>query len=112
MRPPGVVVRGVHGKHPAQVLLAEDQHAVGDLGPHRQHEAFGEAVRPRTPRRDLDHLNACVRHDCVERRRELPGSIADQEPKPGGALAEVHDEVTGLLGSPRSVGMPGHAEHV
>jgi hypothetical protein len=27
--------------------LTEDQHPVGDLGPDRQHEAFGEAVRPR-----------------------------------------------------------------
>ena len=47
MRPPGVVVGGVHGQHPAQVPLTEDQHPVGDLGPDRQHEAFGEAVRPR-----------------------------------------------------------------
>jgi hypothetical protein len=36
------------------VPLTEDQHPVGDLGPDRQHQAFGEAVRPRTPRRDLD----------------------------------------------------------
>ena len=112
MRPPAVVVRGVHGKHPAQVPLAEDQHPVGDLGPHRQHEAFGEAVRPRTPRRDLDHLDARVGQDRVERRRELSGPVADEEPEPGGALAEVHDEVAGLLGGPGPVGMSGHAQHV
>jgi hypothetical protein len=47
MRPPGVVMGGVHGKHPAEVPLAEDQHPVGDLGSDGQHEAFGEAVRPR-----------------------------------------------------------------
>jgi hypothetical protein len=35
---------GVRGKHLAQVLLAEDQHSVGDLGSDGQHEAFGEAV--------------------------------------------------------------------
>ena len=85
MRPRGVVVGGVHGKHLAQVPLAEDQHPVGDLGPDGQHEAFGEAVRPRTPRRDLDHLDARVRQDRVERRRELPGPIADEEPEPGDA---------------------------
>ena len=45
--PLGVVVRGVCGQHPPKVPLAEDQHPVGQLGPHRQHEAFGEAVRPR-----------------------------------------------------------------
>src|SRR4051794_33755194 len=42
------VVRGVNGKDVAQVPLTEDQHPVGDLGPDRQHEAFGETVRPRT----------------------------------------------------------------
>ena len=54
MRPLGVVMGGVYGKYPAQMPLTEDQHPVGDLGPHRQHEAFGEAVRRRTPRRNLD----------------------------------------------------------
>src|SRR5687767_363441 len=82
MRPPGVVVGGVHGKHLAQVPLAEDQHPVGDLGSDSQHEAFGEAVRPRTTRRDLDHLDTRVRHDRVERSRKLTGPIADEEPKP------------------------------
>jgi hypothetical protein len=46
MRPPRVVVRGKPGKHPTQMPLAEDQHPVGDLGPHGQHEPFGEAVSP------------------------------------------------------------------
>ncbi len=71
---------GVLGKHAAQVLLAEDQHPVGDLGAYGQHEAFGEAVRARTPRRDLNHLDARVRQGRVERGRELPGPIADEEP--------------------------------
>jgi hypothetical protein len=39
MRPPSVVAGGVPGKHPVQMSLAEDQHPVGDLAPHRQHEA-------------------------------------------------------------------------
>ena len=73
---------GVLGKHTAQVLLAEDQHPVGDLGADGQHEAFGEAVRAGTPRRDLDHLDARVRQDRVERGRELAGPVADEEPKP------------------------------
>ena len=106
MRPPRVVVGGVHGKHLAQVSLSEDQHPVGDLGPDGQHEAFGEAVRPRTARRDLDHLDARVRQDRVERRRELPGPVADEEPEPGGVFAEVHDEVAGLLCGPGPSGCP------
>ena len=50
--------------------------------------------------------------DRVERGRELSGPIADEEPKPGGVLAEIHQKVAGLLGGPRSVGMSGHAQHV
>ena len=42
MRSRGVVVRGVPGKHLTEVSLTEDQHPVGDLGPHGQDEAFGE----------------------------------------------------------------------
>ena len=72
---------GVPGKHVPQVPLSEDQHLVGDLGPDGQHDAFGEAVRPRTPRRNPDHLDARVRQDRIERCRELTGPIADEESK-------------------------------
>jgi hypothetical protein len=65
-----------------------------------------------TPRRDLDHLDACIGQDRVKRCRELSGAIADEEPDPGGAVTEVHDEVAGLLGGPGFVGMPAHAQHV
>ena len=66
----------------------------------------------RTPRRDLDHFDPRVGQHRVERCRELPGTVAAEEPEPGGAVAEVHEEVAGLLGGPRSVGMPGHAKDV
>src|SRR5689334_20985292 len=89
MRALGDVMGRVHGKHPAQMPLPEDQHSLGELGPHRQHEAFGEAVRSSTPRGDLEYFDPRVRHDRVERRRELTGPIADKEPKPGSTLTEV-----------------------
>ena len=73
---------------------------------------FGEAVRPRTPWRDFEHLDARIGQYRVERGRELSGPVADEEPAPLGALAEVHDEIAGLLGGPESVGMRGHAEDV
>jgi len=60
MRPRGVVVRDVPGKHLTEVPLSEDQHPVRDLAPDSQDEALGEAVRARTPRRDLDHLDTRV----------------------------------------------------
>ena len=85
--------------------LSEDQHAVGELGPNGQHEAFGEAVRPRTPERDLDHLDARIREHRVERGRELSRAVADEEPETVDLVAEVHHQVAGLLGSPGS-GIP------
>jgi hypothetical protein len=36
MRPLRVVVHRVSGKHPAEVSLSEDQHAVGEFGPNGQ----------------------------------------------------------------------------
>src|SRR5688500_7284807 len=70
--------------------LSEDQHAVGELGSNGRHEAFGEAVRPRTPGRDLDHLDARLREHRVERGRELYRAVADEEPETVDVVAEVH----------------------
>jgi hypothetical protein len=50
--------------------------AVRDLRSDGQDEAFGEAVRPRTPGRDLDNLDTRVRHDRVERRSPRSGKPA------------------------------------
>ena len=66
----------------------------------------------RGAQRDLHHLDARVRQHRVERRRELTGPIADEEPKSGGTVAEVHHQVTGLLSGPRPVGIPRPAQHV
>ena len=89
MRPLPVVVPRVLGKDATQVSLAEDQHPVGDLGADGQHKAFGEAVRPRASRRDLDDLNTCIGQHLAERCRELSGPIADEESEPGDMFAEV-----------------------
>jgi hypothetical protein len=83
MRRLHVVVRGVYGKHPAEVSLAEDQHPVGEFGANGQHEALGEAVRPWTPWRDLDHLDTPIRQHRIERGRELSGPIAGLSTGPG-----------------------------
>jgi hypothetical protein len=48
-----VVVLGVLGENTPQVLFAEDQHPVGDLGAGGQDEPFGVSVRARTAERDL-----------------------------------------------------------
>jgi hypothetical protein len=84
----------------------------GDLSADGHHEAFGEAVRSWTPGWDLDHLDAGIGQHRVERCRELSSPVADEEPEPGGVVAEVHDEVAGLLGGPGAVRVSGHAQDV
>jgi hypothetical protein len=59
--------------------------------------SLGEAVRPRTMGRDLDHLDTRIGQHRAERDRELAGAIANEEPEPPRVLAEVHHEVAGLL---------------
>lgn len=50
---PAVVVRGVYVKHVPQVPLAEDEHAIGDLGAGGEHEPFGVRVGSGISRWDL-----------------------------------------------------------
>ena len=66
VRPSAVVVPNVFREHSTQVLLVEDQHAVGEFGSEGSEEPLGEAVRPRTPRRDPDHLDAHIGEDGIE----------------------------------------------
>jgi hypothetical protein len=85
---------------------------IGDFGADGQDEAFGEAVRPRAAGRDLHDVDARSGQHGVERRAELSGPIADEEPEPGDLLADFHDEVAGLLGGPGAVRVRGHAQDV
>ena len=53
-----VVMANIFREYDTQVPLAEDQHAVGEFGSQGAHEPFGETVRPRAPRGNLDSLDA------------------------------------------------------
>jgi hypothetical protein len=55
-----------------------------------QDEAFGEAVRSRTPRWDLHGIDAGTGQDGVEGGGELAGAVADEEPEGGDTVVEVH----------------------
>ena len=105
-------MRRIGRQHPTQVPFAEDQHPVSELGANGQHETFGEAVRTRTARWNLDRCDARIGQDGVERGCELPRAIADEEPESGDIVAEIHEEVAGLLGRPGPVGVRCHAQDV
>ena len=77
-----------------------------------EHEPFRVGVRAGASGRDLHGLDTGAGQDRVEGAGELPGTVADQEPEVGGAVAEVHQEVPDLLGGPGPVWVRGHAEDV
>jgi hypothetical protein len=112
VRPSTVVVPDVLREHHTQVPLAEDQHAVGEFGSDRAYEPFGETVRPRAARRNPDYADAHVGDDSVERRCKLTGSISDEDPELGDAIAKIHHQVPGLLGSPPAVRGRGRAQQM
>jgi hypothetical protein len=77
-----------------------DQHVVEAFPAQCPDEAFHDRVRPRCPDRGTDDADVGTDEDGVERRGELAVPVADQEPEPLGVLAEVHEQVAGLLGDP------------
>jgi hypothetical protein len=87
------------------VAFADDQHAVGELGPCGEHEPFGVGVRAGASGRDLCYLDAGAGQGRVEGCGELPGAVADQELEARGVVAEVDQEIADLLGGPRPVGL-------
>jgi hypothetical protein len=88
-----VVASLILGQDRPQMLLAEDQHPVGDLSPGGEHESFRIGIRARAPKRDLHSLDAGAGQDCVECLGELPCPVTDQEPEIPGAIAEIHQEI-------------------
>ncbi|WP_158309731.1 hypothetical protein, partial [Saccharopolyspora spinosa] len=70
-------------------------------------EPFRKTVRPRAARGSLDYADACIGEDRFERRGELAGPISQEGPEFGDAIAEVHQQVAGLLSGPRPVRVRG-----
>ncbi len=62
--------------------------------------------------RRLDDPHVIAYEHIVEHRRELAVAITDQESEPAGALAEIHKEITGLLGGPFPGRVRGDAQDV
>ena len=107
-----VVMADVLAEHRPQVPLAVDQHPVGALCSCAAYPSLGNRVRARGPRRRLHYRHALAGEDCVESAGELAVTVPDQEAEAAGPGAEIHDQVAGLLGGPRTVGMGGHAQDV
>jgi hypothetical protein len=112
VRSPTVVVPDVVREHHTQVPLTEDQYAVDESGSDRADEPFGEIIRPRTTRRNLDYANADVSKDNIKGRAELTGPISDEKPELREAIAQIYHQVAELLRRPPAVRVRGHTQQV
>ena len=90
--------------------------SAGNLQKHRHPRTDPKrcSVKPKVSRAAPAGLHDAMRRwpDCVERRGELPGSVADQEPEAVGAVSQVHQQVADLLCGPRPVRVRGDPEDV
>lgn len=105
MGPVLVVVVGVDVQNSFEVAAAEDENAVEAIVADGAHLAFGERVRIRSLNGSADHLDPLAAKDLVERAAELRVAVVDQQAEAVRLLAELHDEVAGLLGDPGAVGV-------
>src|SRR3954451_17153970 len=92
--------------------FADDEHAVGDLAAGGAHEPLRVRVRLWTSWWDLADGDAGVGQYGVEGVGELASPVADQHFELVDVFAEVHEQVSGLLGGPRPVRIGSDAEDV
>jgi hypothetical protein len=95
-------VTGVLVKDQAWVPLAGDQHPVRALAAGAGDPAFRDRVRPRRPHRGLDDPDPGRGQHRAERRSERGVPVPDEEPEAVSVIIEVHQQVPGLPGHPRS----------
>ena len=103
----GVEVLDVLAQHDLEVAWSRDQQVVETFPAQGADEPFRDRVRPRRPDRGADDPDVGTGEHGIERGGELAVSVADQEPELVGAVAEVHEQVAGLLGDPGSGGVGG-----
>ena len=103
----GVVVLDEFLQDHGEVARSGDQEVVEAFAAQRPDEALRDCVRPRRMDRGADDADVGAAEYRVEGGAELAVPIADQEPKLGGAVAEGHRQVAGLLGDPAAGGMGG-----
>src|SRR5258705_7376136 len=90
--------------------FVEDEHAVGELAAGGEDEPFRVGVGSWAAWWDLADGDSGVGQHGVEGGGELPGPVPDEDLELVGAVAQIHEQVTGGLGGPGSVGVGGDAE--
>lgn len=90
--------------------LVPDESAIQELAAASPDPAFGNRVHTRRPDAAEHGLDAGVGEDRVECGGEVRATIADHELDLVRLLAEVDDQVAGLLGGPRAGWMQSDSE--
>jgi hypothetical protein len=94
-------------QHCRKVAWSGDQKLIEAFAAQGADSAFRDGVRSRCTDRSADDADVSARENRVEGGGKLGISVADEEPKPGGVVAEVHEQVADLLGDPGSGGVCG-----
>src|SRR6476646_9345971 len=95
----------VLAQYRGEVALAGDQEVVEAFPAQRADEPLGDRVRPRSSDGGADDPDVGAGEDGVESGGELAVPVADQKAEPVGAVAELHEQVAGLLCGPGSGGV-------
>ena len=94
-------------QYEVEVAWSGDQEVVEAFPAQGADEPFCDRVCPRRLGGGADDADVGAGEHGVERGGEFAVPVADQEPEPVGVLAEVHEQVAGLLGDPPAGGMGG-----
>jgi len=105
VRAVGVEVLHILAQHDVEVAWSGDQDVIEAFPAQGADEPFRDRVRPGRPGRGADDADVGTGEDGVKGRGELAVSVADQEPEPVGPVAEIHQQVAGLLGDPGAGGV-------
>ena len=97
----------VLAQHDVEVAGSGDQELVEAFAAQRANPALRGCVRARRANWGANDGDGGAGEHGVEGGGELGISVADQEPELFGLVAEVHQEVAGLLGDPRPGRMGG-----
>jgi hypothetical protein len=92
----------VLAQHRREVAGSGDQQVVEAFAAQGADSAFGERVCSWCTYRGADGVDVRAGEGRVERGGELCIPVTDQEPEPADVLAQVHEQVAGLLGHPGS----------
>jgi hypothetical protein len=103
----GVVVLEVLLQYYGEVAWSGDQQVVEAFAAQGADEAFRDGVGSRCSNWGADDADVGAGEHGVEGGGELAVSVADQKPKPAGLVAEIDEEVAGLLGDPVPGGVGG-----